>query len=688
MNSEFLSTIAIIALFAPLAGFVSTLLLNKWTKNAHYAEMFFIGVNVVAAGTLLVMTAGDLHTLHIISSFNWIQFPGITIELGFQFDSLSIILLFGVALISFLVHTFSLQYMHGDKRYSRYFAYLGIFTFSMNGIVITNNLLMMYIFWELVGLSSYLLIGFWFEKTSASDAAKKAFIANRFGDFGMLAGILLVFVTFGTFSFDGIKEGLLSGILPFNSGFWLSVMGVLLFCGAIGKSAQFPLHVWLPDAMEGPTPVSALIHAATMVAAGVYMVIKIYFLLSADALLVIAIIGALSALIPATIAFTQYDIKKVLAYSTLSQLGLMVMAIGLGAFGNAFFHLMTHAFFKAGLFLAAGSVIYGMHHEQDIRHMGGLKKYMPKTFLAFAIYTLAISGVPLTSGFMSKDAILNATMIYGSLTGNWIFAVVGFGVTFLTAFYMFRLLFRVFIKGNITGVEHHILHGHKVHESPNVMVVPLLVLAALSLFPFFSFNPLSGENGWLMKGMNFASSAVPDGLRYTFMTLAGTSVTGYTESYFEASHHYHYIAMALSLLCALGGFGLAYTVYFKEKVNTQTYKAKFRPVYTFLYNKWYFDELYEVIIVKFTLLTSRVLFWFDATVVDGLVNLTAFLTRKVSDLGGLFDKYVVDGFVNFTAMFTGLIGLFMRKLQTGKIQTYVAFIVVSIVLLFFFYARQ
>lgn len=687
MNQELLTQLATIALFSPFVGFILTLLLNSRTKKAYMAEIVMISVNFLAAGLILILTFGNLQSLHLVSSFNWISLPGLTVDLGFQFDSLAVLLLFVVSLISLLVHVFSLEYMHGDKRYSRYFAYLGIFTFSMNGIVVTNNLLMMYIFWELVGLSSYLLIGFWFEKKSASDASKKAFITNRFGDFGMLAGILLIFVTYGSFSFDEISRQLAAGVIPFNSGFWLSVTGVLLFCGAIGKSAQFPLHVWLPDAMEGPTPVSALIHAATMVAAGVYMVLKVYFLLSADALFFIAVIGALSALIPATIAFTQYDIKKVLAYSTLSQLGLMVMAIGLGSFGNAFFHLTTHAFFKAGLFLAAGSVIYGMHHEQDIRNMGGLRKYMPITFITFTIYTLSLTGFPFTSGFLSKDAIMNAGLVYGSLTGNWFFAIVGFGVTFLTAFYMFRLVFRVFIKGNVKKVEEAAAHGHAVHESPKVMAVPLMILAGLSFFFIFSFNPLSGDSGWLVQGLNFSQNVVPQEFRLPFLTTEESTVAGYTEQYIEASHHSHVMAMILSVGCTLGGLLLAFVIYFRNGIDLIPIKNRFRPVYNFLYNKWYFDELYELIIVKLTLVLSSVLYWIDSKIVDGAVNLSAWVTKKVSEFGGLFDKYVVDGLVNFVPLVTGFGGLLMRKLQTGKIQTYIAFIAASVILLFFFYIR-
>ncbi|MEJ2506308.1 MAG: NADH-quinone oxidoreductase subunit L, partial [Ignavibacteriaceae bacterium] len=353
----------------------------------------------------------------ITSEFTWINLGNtpimgeIKINLGILIDNISTLMMVVVMLISFLVHIFSIEYMRGDPRYNRYFASLGLFTFSMSGIVLTHNILMMYIFWELVGVSSYLLIGFWFEKKSAADAGKKAFIVNRIGDIGMFIGILILFTTYHTFTFDDIFQQISQGHLPFDSGFWLTITGLLIFAGAIGKSAQVPLHVWLPDAMEGPTPVSALIHAATMVAAGVYLVVRIFGILTADAMLIIAIIGALSAFIPATIALTQNDIKRVLAYSTVSQLGYMIMALGVGAFKFAFFHLITHAFFKACLFLGSGSVIHAMHHEQDIRNMGGLRKKMPVTYYTFLIASVAISGVPLTSGFLSKDGILAGSYV-------------------------------------------------------------------------------------------------------------------------------------------------------------------------------------------------------------------------------------------------------------------------------------
>jgi len=438
MSQPDLINISIAILFLPLLGFVSVIFLSKKITKMYIVETLVLGLTfalslLVGYYKLFVFKGED-----IIFAFNWLNYSNLTVELGIKIDNLTVIMLFVVNLISLLVHVYSIEYMHGDKRFNRYFAYLGLFTFSMLGIVLTNNLLMMYIFWELVGLSSYLLIGFWFEKDSAANAGKKAFLVNRVGDIGMFLGILILFTTYGTFTFDTIFAKISEGILPFNSYEWLGIAGFLVFLGAVGKSAQFPLHVWLPDAMEGPTPVSALIHAATMVAAGVYLVVRIFALLTPDALLIIAIIGAVTSFIAATIAVTQNDIKKVLAYSTVSQLGYMIMSLGIGAYAFAFFHLVTHAFFKAALFLGSGSVIHSMHHEQDIRHMGGLREKMPITFWTFVIATAALCGIPFTSGFLSKDGILAGALAFGNLTGHWVIPVLGFAVAFLTAFYMSR----------------------------------------------------------------------------------------------------------------------------------------------------------------------------------------------------------------------------------------------------------
>ena len=552
----------------------------------------------------------------------------------------------------------------------------------------------MYIFWELVGLSSYLLIGFWFEKKSASDAGKKAFLVNRIGDIGMFAGILILFLTYNTFSFDTIFQAIGAGKLPFNSDFWLTVTGILLFMGAIGKSAQFPLHVWLPDAMEGPTPVSALIHAATMVAAGVYLTIRIFGLLTADAMMFIAVIGMLSAFIPATIALTQNDIKKVLAYSTVSQLGYMVMALGVGAYKFAFFHLVTHAFFKACLFLGSGSVIHAMHHEQDIRNMGGLRKKLPLTYATFLIASLAISGIPLTSGFLSKDGILASTFAFGSLTGYWIFAIVGFLVALMTAFYMFRLIIITF---HGEPRDHH--KFEHAHESPFVMAMPLAVLAMLSIFIFYTPNPFSADQGWFFnKWINSAELHAPNATRFDFMQSEVATETEqaaehnsshgeitYSEKYTEAMHSAHYPAMFLSLFVALAGILTAFVFYQWKKVNVDKLANSIKPLYNFSLNKWYFDELYHKTFVAGLLGLSKIIAWFDAKVVDGIVNGSAEVTRRLAFFTGGFDRIVVDGLVNLMAYISGFIGLIFRRVQTGKVQTYLVLVIFSIIILLFLF---
>jgi NADH-quinone oxidoreductase subunit L len=624
----------------------------------------------------------------IVSEFTWITLGSTSIKLGMLLDNLSVIMIFTVTLISLLVHIYSVAYMKGDTRYSRYFAYLGLFTFSMTGIVFTHNFLMMYIFWELVGVSSYLLIGFWYEKKSASDAGKKAFLVNRIGDLGMFVGILILFFTYDSFSFDTIFSQLSAGVLPFGTETGLTIAGLLIFCGAVGKSAQFPLHVWLPDAMEGPTPVSALIHAATMVAAGVYLVVRVFGMLTGDALFIIALIGALSAFIPATIALTQKDIKRVLAYSTVSQLGYMIMALGVGAFTFAFMHLITHAFFKACLFLGSGSVIQAMHHEQDITKMGGLRKKLPYTYYTFLIATLALSGIPLTSGFLSKDGILAGATAYASLTGHWLFPVVGFLVAMLTAFYMFRLIILTF---HLKPVDQH--KFDHAHESPKLMVIPLVVLAALSFFIWFTPNPINPDAGaFLSDWIKAPEISVPENARYDFMNEmnAGENINHeivYSEKYTEAMHDAHYPAMIISLIVALSGIGLAFLFYQYKKVNVDKLAKTFKPLYDLSYNKWYFDEIYNASIVGGTLVLSRMLAWFDNKVIDGIVNGSASVTKAFSRFSGKFDNVVVDGLVNFMAYLSAFVGLIFRKFQTGKVQTYIVLVIFSLVILLFLFKQ-
>ncbi len=690
MTETGIINISLAILFLPLLGFIVTLLLGKKIKSIYLFEVFILTVTLFAAIFVAFIKLSYYVDDRIIAEIQWFKLSEtISIKLGFLIDNMTVIMLFVVALISALVHYFSIAYMKDDPRYNRYFAYLGIFTFSMNGIVLTNNILMMYIFWELVGLSSYLLIGFWFEKKSASDAGKKAFIVNRVGDIGMFAGILILFLTYNTFSFESIFHSIAAGKLPFNSDFWLTMTGILLFMGAIGKSAQFPLHVWLPDAMEGPTPVSALIHAATMVAAGVYLTIRIFGLLTADAMMFIAIIGMLSAFIPATIALTQNDIKKVLAYSTVSQLGYMVMALGIGAYKFTFFHLVAHAFFKACLFLGSGSVIYAMHHEQDIRNMGGLRKKLPLTYATFLIATLAISGIPLTSGFHSKDGILASSFAFGSLTGNWIFAIVGFLVALMTAFYMFRLVIITF-HGQPRD-QHKYEHAK---ESPFVMVMPLIVLAGLSIFIFYTPNPLNADEGWFIsKWLPAPVLSAPNNTRFDFMQETAGAVTHnpshgtitYSESYTEAMHGAHNPAMILALVLALSGMLLAYIFYQWKKINVDKLTQAIKPLYTFSLNKWYFDELYDKTFVAGTIGFSKLIGWFDAKIVDGIINGAGNLTRLLSVFTGAFDRIVIDGIVNFAAYLSGFIGLIFRRIQTGKVQTYLILVIFSIIILLFLF---
>lgn len=685
--------ISLVILLLPLLGFLVVVFFGKRFEKLY---LFEVGIMILTLILSIIVGYSKLSTyLHqdLNFAFTWIDFGKVPeigelhIDLGIKIDNVTVIMLFVVNLISTLVHIFSIAYMKGDIRYSRYFSYLGLFTFSMLGIVLTDNILMMYIFWELVGLSSYLLIGFWYEKQSASDAGKKAFLTNRIGDIGMFIGILILFTNYKSFSFDYIFNQISHGILPFGSEAWLTAAGILVFMGAVGKSAQFPLHVWLPDAMEGPTPVSALIHAATMVAAGVYLIARIFVMLTADAMLVIAVVGAVTSLFAATIALTQNDIKKVLAYSTVSQLGYMVMALGVGAYTFAFFHLVTHAFFKACLFLGSGSVIHGMHHEQDIRHMGGLRRKMPITYATFLISTLAISGIPLTSGFLSKDGLLAGTLAFGELTGHWLIPIMGFLVAFMTAFYMFRLVIITF-HGKPRNQEKY----DHAHESPFVMTMPLVVLSVLSLFFWYTPNPFSPDAGWFAsEWVHTPNTVVPESSSFDFMipdandhTTSEHGVITHSEKYMHAMHWAHYPAMGLSII--LGGLGilLAFVIYQWKKISADNLADKLKSLYKGSLNKWYVDEIYGATFIGGTLKLGDILAWFDKWIVDGLVNGTAAFTRVFSKISGYFDNYVVDGLVNATAFISGFIGLNFKRIQTGKVQTYLVLVIFSIIVLFFF----
>jgi len=454
-------------LFLPL---LSAAVITLFTlRNKTVSSLISIGA--VAAGfvmTVLFVSANGLHPAVSETAVSWLSIGNLQVDFGLKLDALSIMMLFVVTGVGGLIHIYSYGYMHEDESMARFFACLSLFTFSMLGIVLANNFLMMFISWELVGVSSYLLIGFWFEKPSAGDAAKKAFITNRLGDFGFLFGILMVWGILGSLNFSVLQDKVAGN--PAVLGCFATLAGLLVFCGAMGKSAQFPLHVWLPDAMEGPTPVSALIHAATMVAAGVYMLCRTLFLYNAEALQVISYIGGFTALLAALMAVQQNDIKRIIAYSTLSQLGYMVMAVGLFGPTPAMFHLTTHAFFKALLFLSAGSVIIGMHHEQDIWKMGGLWKKMPITSKTFLIGNLALCGVPPFAGFYSKDSILAQAWTQH----NYLLFGIGVLVAALTTFYSFRLFYVVFLGKEKSEAASH------AHESPLVMTAPLMILAVFA----------------------------------------------------------------------------------------------------------------------------------------------------------------------------------------------------------------
>jgi NADH-quinone oxidoreductase subunit L len=578
----------LIILSAPL---IAAVLIHFLALRKSGLALFIaiVGCLVSLGGALTLFFAPKGITFE---SLEWIRVGDIAFRIGFVTDELARLMLIVVTGIGLLVNIFSNEYLHGDKSLSRYYAKLSLFMFSMLGIVLADNLVMMFVFWELVGLSSYLLIGFWLEKPEAAEASKKAFLVNRVGDFGFMLGILGVWSVFGSVYFADLKQTIEA---TGTQGISILTIGLItfgLFCGCLGKSAQFPLHVWLPDAMEGPTPVSAFIHAATMVAAGVYMLCRVFFILelSPPTLTLIAYIGGFTAFFAAVIATQQDDIKRILAYSTLSQLGYMVMAVGLSATGAAMFHLTTHACFKALLFLGAGSVIYGLHHEQNIWNMGGLNLNMKKTFTTFLIATLALTGLPLTSGFFSKEAILLVAYQQNKLLFVTALLTAGF-----TSFYMFRLIFVVF-----TGRERSVA-ATNASESPGSMTWPLTILALFSLgagfFPiqqYLGHEPIEGEG--------------------------------------------HYLVMALAFGVFVGGFLLARKFYAHAEKEVFHWKL--------LENKFYFDEFYQKYLVNVQQAWAQALDWFDRWILSGIFIR---LTSSTANLSGEVLRLVQTGSLQFYA---------------------------------------
>ncbi|NOX38695.1 MAG: NADH-quinone oxidoreductase subunit L [Calditrichaeota bacterium] len=616
----------------PLAGAIINGLFGRVLKEKAgiIASLAVLGSFVLSVKAFLLVRQGITFDGNL---FDWIVAGDFHTSFGVLVDPLSVVMMLIVTGVGFLIHVYSNGYMHDDPGIARYFAYLNLFIFSMLMLVMGNNLLLLYLGWEGVGLCSYLLIGFWYQKPSAAKAGLKAFITNRVGDFGFAIGIFIIFKTIGTIYYAQIFEQtealLASGVL--------TAATLLLFVGAVGKSAQFPLYVWLPDAMEGPTPVSALIHAATMVTAGVYMVARFspLFSLSEVAMAVVVAIGTFTALFAATMALVNNDIKRVLAYSTISQLGYMFIGVGVGAYAAGIFHLMTHAFFKALLFLGAGSVMHALANETNIQKMGGLYPKIKTTAITFIVAWLAISGIPPLSGFFSKDEILAKAFAYHPLV--WALGTLG---ALLTAFYMSRLVFLTFFgKSRVEPeVEHHI------HESPPVMTIPLMILAVLAAIGGFVGIPevLGGHN-------HFEKFLAP--------------VFEQAEEHIHLAHPSHaveYALMGTSILMALAGIVLAYLMYIKGSISPVKMAQRFQGLYRLLYNKYYVDEIYQKFIINPLIAFSRWLWHF-------------------------VDEGIVDGLVNLAGRLMILFGLLLRRVQTGYVQNYAAFFVLGTLILLAYY---
>lgn len=610
----------------PLLAFILIVSFGKQLKEgAAWVGIIGVGVSFVLA-LMTFMARFQEGAVDVKYPIEWLHMGDIVVRMGFEVNQLNAMMLVIVTFVSLLVQIYSRGYMHGDERFPVFYQYLSLFTFSMLGLVISPNLLQVYIFWELVGVCSFLLVGYYYFKPEAKAAAKKAFIVTRIGDVGLFIGIALLFWWTGSFEYTEIFNAISLGKLE---PWMITLAAILIFIGAMGKSGQFPLHTWLPDAMEGPTPVSALIHAATMVAAGVYLVAAAYplFIASPTALTVVAYVGGFTAIFAASIGLTQRDIKRVLAYSTVSQLGYMMLALGVaGAAGYVAgtFHLMTHAFFKALLFLAAGSVIHAAH-TQDIFEMGGLWKKMKVTGWVFLIGCLAIAGIPPFAGFWSKEAILGAV----SSAHRYDLLALALIAAFFTAFYMFRLFFLTFVgKSNVKESVH-------VHESPGTMTLPMILLSILAIVAGFintPFGPVLQE--WMMNGST------------------GEAIKGV---FGDAEGHAAAWVQIVAILVSLLGIWLAYLMYAKKSLSPASIKDAFPWAYQMSYRKYYIDEFYHFVFV-----------------------------RPLAGLGyvlDVFDRYVVDGLVGLVAKITQAIGAVHARLQNGQMQTYGLIVLVGIVLL-------
>jgi NADH-quinone oxidoreductase subunit L len=628
----------------PLLGFLLNGIFGKKIKSEKLIGI--IGSATIGLSFLIVVGA-FFETLAlpvdqrqtIVHLFTWLDVGSLNVGFSYQVDQLSLVMALIVTGVGFIIHVYSIGYMHGDPGFWRFFAYMNLFIFAMMNLILGDNFVLLFLGWEGVGLCSYLLIGFWydrkFENTTTAAAAKKAFVVNRIGDFGFLLGMFLIYLTFDSLNFNEV----FSRAVSFNVNDTIFIfIALFLFIGATGKSAQIPLFVWLPDAMAGPTPVSALIHAATMVTAGVYMVVRcsILFASAPEILMLIAIIGAVTALFAATIGLVQNDIKKVLAYSTVSQLGYMFLALGVGAFTAGIFHVMTHAFFKALLFLGAGSVIHAMHEDQNIQNYGGLKKYMPATSKTFLIGALAISGFPLLSGFFSKDEIL----WFSYANGGIILWVMGALTALITAFYMFRLYFLTFEGKERFGHDKH------PHESPKVMSFPLIILAFLAAVGGFIGIPevFSGEHG------NFF---------HTWLAPVFKDAERKLALFGDHTHFEELLLMSISTAGAIASILFARHVYLKNPHIASNTMKKFKGFYNLLLNKYFVDEAYDAAVVNPIVKTSDKFLW------------------KIAD------NKIIDGLVNGTASIVDYISKNIKKIQTGVAQSYAIVMMVGIALALF-----
>jgi len=630
----------------PAIGFMINGLFGKHLgkKVVSWVGPSVIGLSFLTSILIFFELIGRPPTQRLFEKviFDWVVSGSFQTVIGYQIDPLSILMALVVSGVSFFIHIYSVGYMHDDPGFTRYFTYLNLFVFMMLNLILANNFLLMFVGWEGVGLCSYLLIGFWYEKDSASNAGKKAFVVNRVGDFGFILGMFLLFTSLG-------KNGIWT--LDFTEVFanaskldtgTVTAITILLFIGACGKSAQIPIYVWLPDAMEGPTPVSSLIHAATMVTAGVYMVARcnVLYSMAPIAMAIVAIVGVATAIFTASIGFCQNDIKKVLAYSTISQLGYMFLGVGVGAYSAGIFHLMTHAFFKGLLFLGAGSVMHALSGELDMRKMGALRTKIPITFWTFFFATLAIAGIPGLSGFFSKDEIL--WQAFSSSHGHfllWLVAAIAAG---MTAFYMFRALFMTFFGQS--RVDEHV--AHHIHESPKIMTVPLMVLAVLSVIGGYIGVPhvLGGANHIHQFLAPVLGGGAEPGKAH-----AGISILSQAwASGGEGGGHgaaLELLMMVVSVVIALIGIGIAYLFYVKNPAIPKLVAEKWKGLYKLVFNKYYVDELYEILFIK------------------SLKNLGTGLWKG-------FDDFIIDGTINGIAYLIGVVSGGMRKIQTGLVQNY------------------